>query len=1128
MILRFREVLAVCVILFGGLLPNPALARAEDDPCGSIPPDETWRFVMVVDGSGSMGSIWEEMKEAIRSQISTLPAGVELDLVKFGTGASGRGPRASIDRRKLVVNDASRQEALRWADRLDTSGETPLFHTLLNVLLEQKAWLEEDPRFRSVRVYVYSDGEDTGFDRSGNKARSRERVTKQDVEQVIREINRMEMDLGVRFEGTVINLGGYKGEEIERFKQITTAKGEKIPIPVAVSISLANPQLPPVRNGTTSAELRVSLQCPDLVEGVTARVSATSTAGFPVSVEPAEFRLADGARPLVLRPQTSAASLADGFEGSLRFEYVGASVDHPVSGPSQVRFGVEAEQRIELDEGAILVRPQVVLRGKPVSLEFLRPVADATPEWRRADGGRVDGSGDWRASTTFDSEGDATVTLVARRGDIVSEPITVVIPVRDIRLQVDRTGDGDLVSGDAASFEVTARGLQPARFEWRVDGRPLAEQEGARVQAILEQPGSVLVEARGQLDLGDGQRPFTEWVGTRVDVGVRPDLHLRAPLEVSWARPLTVQVLVDGNIERVRGSIVDSATNAVVGGVVDGVVQTRTLQGGKGVDRVAELVLPLPERSGAFLIRAEGVGGPPVSDTESISLRDPVLKVTLDDPPPVDRIMVGESRRFRLSIADEASPVIKQVAWQVMTESGKSLPVNGVDEPAAMDANGTRVSEFDVVLPDDGSIAEGQSLVIEPVFTTSGGIRLTPVEGAPRWRLSAGYAGVSRRIVGGDGAEIGWGDTVVFSIDPPERIAGVDWRIDGPGGAEVRAGGVDQFETSFVGDPGEYRIFATVRPDIPNAAPIELETVRTVTIEPVEANVEFPEGRQARGEHLFTAVVTTTGSVKSASIVFTRQSEDGVAVSERRQVDLKPGSGRQIVETSSTTYGPGGVGEIDVVLEVTTPSGETLRFDAGALNHRGQPEYASFGMLLTIVLVVFGVATKWLLGNGFLHWEVQVRKEGGRPLEETLGELVGFRPRWQKVVRFPLSKLNELMDSSSSAMSWYLDDMAVQSVELFVRGGRRSSSGPNRNPPNWDEADATLPVSFRPIAGTTDRSHQEWLRIAKKSAADGDVAVEIAIDSSMRRPHIPATFAWILVVLGSVASILVGWQNWMS
>ncbi|MFM1831691.1 MAG: von Willebrand factor type domain [Planctomycetota bacterium] len=1004
MIVRFCELLAACLLLFlGPLVP----AHAGDDPCGSIPEQEEWRFVMVVDGSGSMGSLWADMVEAIKNQISTLPSGSELDIVLFSSETSGTRSRASLENWKRRLDDASRNDALRWVDRQRPGGQTPLFYTLQRVLLEQKAWLSEAPRLRSARVYIYTDGDDNpGFDRTGIQS-DRNRITKDDAQRVFDEIAKLELDFGVRFEAKEIAIGGHQGAGFTGVDLIRAQKGERIPIPVAVSISLDNPQLPPVRNGETHADLDVSLQCPDLVAGVTVQVSATSQNGFPVAVTPASFPLAEGPRRLTIRPQAAPASLEDGFDGSLKFEYSGADPLRPVSGPAAVRFGVEAEQRIELDPNAILVRPGVVLRGKPVSLEFLRPLADATPEWRRSDGGRIDGGGDWQATTVFDTEGDTTVTLQARRGDIVSEPIQIVIPVRDIRLQVDRIGEGDLVSGDDASFEVSAIGLQPSVFEWRVDGRPLADQDGARVRAVLEQPGSVLVEARGQLDLGDGQRPFTDWVGTRLNVGVRPALHVRAPLEVSWARPLSMQVLIDGDIKRVRGSIVDASSDVVVGGIVDSVVQTKTLQGGKGEDRVADLVLPLPERSGEFLVRVEGVGGPIVKDEASITLRDPVIKVTLDDPSPVDRITVGQPRSFQLSLADEASSVIKQVAWQVMTESGSLLPVIGIDEPAAIDANGIRVSRFDVLLPDDGSVAEGQTLIIEPTLTTAGGVTLTPADGSPRWTLRASYPKMARTIVGGTGAQVGWGETVVFSIEPAERISSVEWRIEGPGGVTKRAGGVDQFEMVFDGTPGEYGIFAIVQPDIPNADPIELEASRTITVEPVEANVEFPEGRQARGEHIFTAVVTTTGSVKKASLVFTLPSEDGGTVSERRQVDLKPGSGRQMVETSSSAVGPVAVGEIGVVLEVETPAGETKRFEAGSLNHRGPQRILPFGIVSFLGLVVV-LLTGWLCTGNKRSKARLCRTILDLPSEdeeyEQTSRVMGWNP-WKKEFRIGLGKI---------------------------------------------------------------------------------------------------------------------------
>ncbi len=1121
-----RSVLVLGALVVAAAMSDIAAARPDDDPCGSIPQQETWRFVMVVDGSGSMESIWPEMAEAIKNQISTLPSGAELDIVLFSTKSSGRGVRASNTKLKVVLDDRSRGDAVRWIDRQRTGGSTPLFYTLRTVLLEQEAWLREDPRFRSARVYIYTDGADNpGFDADGNQAGSGRQVTKQDVQAVIDRILRMEMDLGVRFEGKEIAIGGHQGTDFRGVDLIRTARGEKIPIPVAVAIDLDNPQLPPVRDGRTAASLRVSLQCPELLNGVTVRVSATSSAGFPIAVEPSEFRLLEGDRPLSLEPQAPSDRLLDGFEGELFFEYIGAKADHPVSAPSRLRFGVEAEERIDLDASAILIRPGVVLRGKPVTLEFLRPLADATPSWRRADGESMIGSGEWRATTVFETEGDATVVLTARRGDVVSEPIEVVIPVRDIRLQVDRIGEDAIVAGDEADFEVSVVGLQPSTFEWRINGRPLARQEGGRVRAVLDQPGSNLVEVRGQLDLGDGQRPYTAWVGTSLDVGVRPDLHIRAPLEVSWARPLSVQVLVDGDIQRVRGSIVDAATGLIVGGGVDGVVQTKTLQGGKGVDRIAELLLPLPERAGEFLVRAEGVGGPPVKDEATITLRDPVLSVTLDDPPPVDGILVGDARRFRLSLGDEASSVIKQVTWQVTTESGEPLAIQGVDEPAAADSNGIRISEFNVQLPDDGSIAEGQTLLIEPAYTTAGGVSLIPKGGASRWRLSAGYAGVSRRIVGGDGAEIGWGDAVVFSIEPPERIAGVDWRIDGPGGETARAAGVDQFEKSFDGTPGEYRIRATVRPDIPNAAAIELETVRTVTVDPVEANVEFPDGRQGRGEHLFTAVVTTSGSVKNAILVFSGESGEADDILERRSVDLKPGSGKQSVETSSPTYGPKGIGEIEVVLEIETPTGETIRFDAGSLNHRGPRQVAYFGVLTTAMLLLLGIATKWLLGNSFLNWTVCIRQTGKMAVEERLGDLVGRWPRWEKVARFPLQDLPN-PNSSSSSLKWFSDDPAVQDVQLTVRGSR-SAATQDRFTPGYDD-DPSIRVVFAKIPKEDDRARYEWLRVARKGASEDDAAVEISIDSSTGSATKVMNLAWVVTLLASVGAVLAAWQAWMA
>ena len=1089
------------------LMVTPDVACGTDDPCGNIPSEETWRFVMVVDGSGSMSmnGLWDPMRQAIRDQVSTLPDDAELQIIVFNGRPTSRSTRAEMQSRRYRLDDSNRSEALRWVDRLDCGGPTPLYYTLEKILREQEAWLREQPATRFARLFIYTDGEDTGFDRDGNQRQGNGIVTKADVDAVLERIQQMEIQLGVRFEGREIAIGGHRGS---RFKGIELLRGvgQKIPIPVSVSLELTSPELPPVRGGETQAMLEVTVQCPELVGGAEVRLSATSDAGFPLEVEPSTFPLVDGVARVVIRPQGNGERLEDGFRGTLRVAYPTIDPLRPLAGPSSIQFKVAAEEKIELDAVAVMVRPQVVLRGRPVSPRYLRPLAGVTPEWSRGDGAGVTDASDWSASTVFEEEGDATIRLQARRGDLVSETIVVTVPVRDVALTVSRVGDSALLTGDAATFQVDVVGIEPIAYQWRVDGRPIGDVEVARVEAALEQPGKVRVEVRGRLDLGDGNQPLTDWIGVDVDVAPRPEIYLRAPLSASWGRPLRLQVLVDGDIERVRVSLVDASTGETVGDSVTSVVRTKTLAGGKGVDRVADVELPLPERAGEFVVKAESIGGPRAFDESRVEIETPVLSVTLDDPPPVSSIRVGESRRFELSLGDDAAEVIKQADWMVTTEDGERLPIAGFDEPAAIDSRGIRAVGFDLRLPDDGSIAEGEVLLVSAMFTTANGVQIMPEGGTPRWRLAAEYSKLDRRIVGSDGgiSEAVWGDTVVFSIEPPERIASVAWRMTRPDGSVLQVSTGAQFEVGLDQGPGEYRVTAIVQPDVPNAEPVQVEAMRTVTVEPVKAKIEFPAGREARGERLFTAVVTTDGSVKSAELVFTQVADED-AESTRIPVDLKAGSGSQSVETSSGIYGPKAAGEIEVMLAVELPDGSKRVFSGGTLNHRGPPSLASFAAAVFVAAFSLWLLGRFCLGNGKKNVKLlRAILDDPDPYERSFSLPKGSWSWWQKRHLFMLRDV-PYAEEGEDEIAWLEDEDCQGEIKLIpsqkMRKGRTFAPIWDGNPDTIDEtrADDGIELSPRLVQGATIR-------------------LRFRLDSGFGAKIFPGVLApiWWLLLLGAV------------
>lgn len=801
------------ILIFAIIVCNVSYA----EPCGEVPIDKEYRVVLLIDGSGSMSkgynNLWNPVLDAVHKQIDNFPEGTELQILVFSSTAAGTSSEKAIIKQfpPQKLDNQSRDRAKRFMGRLaKPKGGTPFYYSLKKVIESQHEWLKEDPAFRYGDVIIYVDGEDLSTEMNGEKGfkddgktSSKNIITLGIINELIIDLNKDKAALGLKIDISLVKL-------IPDIKGIVGVgeidAGKTIPVPHPVSVSSQTPVLPEVKSSKTEIVLDLDIMCPDWIDLSNSRLGLRAKSNNPkIGITPVvsslDMRNDNYGIRLGLNITGSEALIANGFTGELFFDYP-SNESYPLVGNKKLPFTVAAKRMPPVvSKTKLKIKPSPAIAGETVELDYLLPIAESIPHWSRKDGGKVDRQNEWKqATTTFETPGNYKVDFSVSRDGLTSEVISVSIPVVDFDLKIEQVTKTPVDTSTDVKFRVSCTGAKPISYDWKVEGAIVQNAIGNEFAHKFSQSGKQSVEVRGLLRLGTRELD-TPWFKTSVDIDESKAIYVNAPQVHSWARPLSIEAYVDGNIQELNFQLLN-ADGKPVGALLTKQVQ-QTMQTGGYIDKSAAVQLEVPELSGKYKVKVSSPSPSVDPVVMEIELTEPVFKVTLDNPPIAGhKIFVGTAETFQLTLTGPDAVAVDRVTYSIFNQSGADQP-----EPLSK-SNHFRVS-FDVILPSAGSIVHGETSISDINFYTAKGTELK-VSNLKKWNVTASHPAQTYEITDGKDAQVIWGDTRVFAVKPSKDIDVIDWKISKDGKVVHELQGLTiQYKFEDMG-PGEYEVTAVV------------------------------------------------------------------------------------------------------------------------------------------------------------------------------------------------------------------------------------------------------------------------------------------------------------------------------
>ena len=939
----------------------PAVA-AQDDPCGTVPDGVEVRFVFVVDCSTSMNTSvsgvsgpkrYEVVRQELNRQIDLLPEGegVGLYLCAFSDKITTTLNYESLDetQRELAKRKISGRD-------FEPDGQTALRDAVISTLRDQQRWLQQDPAQRFVMVVILTDGED-----------SASKSSEADLIREFEKIQRFERQFSCAGHLTAaeVYLNGpsnraLSNKRLAGFVQGIDASKKAVQIlPISVLVSSTSMTAHPV-GGRSTLQLEVNSSCPkELVQ-----------LRCPYSIEVEGMRVGSGQLSLKNGRQEVKLDFPSTFQGfdketsgMLRLDIASlrSGSGQPLTGPQEIPFTIAAAENIELDASRINIQPPSPVVGQKVVLWY-PPVRGVPGVWSRSDGGPLQQSRNgWTATATFATPGQNRLSLKGNpKAPRRSNTISVNVPVIDAKVNL-APFPSNLATGDSVTFSASVTPqAEVVRWRWDLNGMKQASRGSELKIDTLDQSGDLRLEVSAFLKSDSGEELEISNSAV-VEVSEAPSIQVDADQSVVAGKE--IQVAITGVLaEQATLELRDIKKNKVEvrkRGLGLKPVFEKSSDGVKITQKIESIIVPFsPQDEDYELVVTSEVDGRSLEARRTVKARPPVLTYKLVSPEVSGGVYeLGQSKTFTLAVSGEAVGLVDTVQFQSTLLSLEDSPKIGVR------SDGVATVTISGDAKDAAGVEEGASIKVTPKFFV-GNQPIQP-ESQLFWDLRAQHKSIAYNILVPEnqvGAEILWGKSRAFSIQPMDDVAQVFWDIKMPGGLERS----EQHQTlNWTFDKeGTYEISARVWRKSPGVDEVQCAPVFfEVTKQDISGNIYFPKGNFAKGDtHRFEPEVEIKGSFTEAWLEWKHPDKNQPPV-------ITPVSvvDNDLARLQSPEYKGDRVMGIQVILWATGPDGD-VEVATASVDYGGPRVILWPGLITAGMLFLLFVLYRRLMGNHPQNW----------------------------------------------------------------------------------------------------------------------------------------------------------------
>ena len=203
--------------------------------------------------------------------------------------------------------------------------------------------------------------------------------------------------------------------------------------------------------------------------------------------------------------------------------------------------------------------------------------------------------------------------------------------------------------------------------------------------------------------------------------------------------------------------------------------------GVKFTQKIESITVPFsPQDKSYKLVVTSNFEGRQLKDSTPLDARPPVLTYKLVSPEVSGGVYeLGQSKTFTLAVSGEAADLVDRVQFQSTGLSSGDAVESGVR------SDGVATVTISGDAKDAAAVREGASIKVTPKFFV--GDQPIQPESQLSWDLRAQHKSIAYNVLVPEeqvGAEILWGKSRAFSIQPMDDVAQVFWDIKMPGGLE--------------------------------------------------------------------------------------------------------------------------------------------------------------------------------------------------------------------------------------------------------------------------------------------------------------------------------------------------------
>ena len=938
----------------------PAVA-AQDDPCGTVPDGVEVRFVFVVDCSTSMKDPVSPSTNKKRYQVVREELLRQIDLLPEGRGV-GLYLCAFSDKIKTTLNYESLDEAERQLAKrkiagkdFEPNGTTALRDAVISTLRDQQRWLQQDPAQRFVMVVILTDGED-----------SASKSSEADLIREFEKIQRFERQFSCAGHLTAaeVYLNGpanraLSNKRLAGFVQGIDASKKAVQIlPISVLVSSTAMTAHPV-GGRSTLQLEVTSSCPkELIQ-----------LRCPYSIEVEGMRVGSGQLSLKNGRQEVNLDFPSNFQGfdketsgMLRLDIASlrSGSGQPLTGPQEIPFTIAAAENIELDASRINIQPPSPVVGQKVVISY-PPDLGVPGVWSRSDGGPLQQSRNgWTATAIFRTPGQNTLSLKGNpKAPRRSNTISVNVPVIDAKVKL-APFPSNLATGDSVTFSASVTPqAEVVRWRWDLNGMKQASRGSELKIDALDQSGDLRLEVSAFLKSDSGEELEIS-NSTVVKVSEAPSIQVDADRTVVAGKELQVAITAtratQAKLELLE--LRDGESWVVVSKDGLGLKPTFEKNGLIFTQKIESITVPFSSQDKSYkLVVTSNFEGRQLEDSTPLDARPPVLTYKLVSPEVSGGVYeLGQSKTFTLAVSGEAADLVDRVQFQ------SSLSSNDAVE-SGVRSDGVATVTISGDAKDAAGVEEGASIKVTPKFFV-GNQPIQP-ESQLFWDLRAQHKSIAYNILVPEnqvGAEILWGKSRAFSIQPMDDVAQVFWDIKMPGGLERS----EQHQTlNWTFDKeGTYEISARVWRKSPGVDEVQCApVVFEVTKQDISGNIYFPKGNFAKGDtHRFEPEVEIKGSFTEAWLEWKHPDQNQPPV-------ITPVSvvDNNLARLQSPEYKGDRVMGIQVILWATGPDGD-VEVATASVDYGGPRVILWPGLITAGMLFLLFVLYRRLMGNHPQNW----------------------------------------------------------------------------------------------------------------------------------------------------------------